>query len=81
MKNTRKRLLALLLCMVMCVSLLPAPALAEEETAGEIVPAEEAGSIEITADPEPEQVEAEEPAEGEISAQSNEIAAEAEPSR
>ena len=45
MKNRGKRLLAMLLCVVMCVSLLPVPSLAEE---GSIAAAEEEGAIAIT---------------------------------
>ncbi len=42
MKNTKKRLLALLLCTVLCVSLLPIPVLAEE---GTVEAAEQEGTV------------------------------------
>ncbi len=45
MKKNAKRLLAMLLCVVMCVSLLPVPVLAEE---GTITAAEQGGTITIT---------------------------------
>ena len=57
MARNAKRLLALLLALMMCVSLLPATALAEEEDAGTIELAEtpetpEEGTIAPAADPE-----------------------------
>ena len=64
MKNNGKRLLALLLCMVMCISLLPVTALAEE---GEIVALEE-GTI-TAAEDDTDELRAEEVQQPEVTAE------------